>query len=338
MAGQATLSNNNQRRFRLLALLLGLTVGLAVAVGVLRYYKAQQAPHFFGSYVLDGFEAHPYLGYAPKAGTMLNVCKIAGIDTLYCAQYVIDELGRRQMPQADTATGHVLLFGCSYTYGEGVNNEATFAYLLAEAKPNYQVYNYAYSGYGPQQLLAKLQYGQLTQEVPQPNGYLMYMLLPEHVSRAAGAPYYVQGWGSSSPHYALQNDSLVYYANHLAWRPVYTTWQRLLGWSGLGSVVTPVPKTYTAEEVALTIAILKNAETEYLALYPEGEFIVALPPVISAEANFKQLAAALNGAGIHVWDMHTSFPLQPPFAIPADGHPSAQGHQELAKVLAAFIN
>jgi hypothetical protein len=337
MAGQLKQDSSKQHRFRLLAIAIGLLLGLVVAVAALRYYKAKQAPHFFGNYVLEGFESHPYLGYAPKAGSVLTSCKTIELDTIYCVQYVVDDNGRRQMPLSDSATAHLMLFGCSYTYGEGVNNIETFAYQLGLAMPTYQVYNYAYSGYGPQQMLAELQFGNIANEVPQPHGYLIYILLPEHISRAAGAPYYLQGWGSSSPHYALQDDSLVYYANHKAWRPYYVAYQRFLGWSGIGSIVSTVPNAYSGEEVDLTVAILKEAQKKYLDLYPDGHFVVALPPVISAEESFVQIANALTKAGLSVWDFHSEFDLQYPLAISGDGHPSAGGHQRLAKALLAFI-
>jgi hypothetical protein len=337
MAGQSMQHSSKQPRFRLLALSLGLLVGLVVAVVVLKHNKAKHAPQFFGNYVLEGFEPHPYLGYAPKAGTALISCKIIELDTIYCAQYVVDDKGRRQMPLSDSATAHLMLFGCSYAYGEGVNNIETFAYQLGLAMPNYQVYNYAYSGYGPQQMLAKLELGKIADEVPQSNGYLIYMLLPEHISRAAGAPYYLQGWGISSPHYAIQDDSLVYYANHEAWRPYYVAYQRFLGWSGLGIIVSKTPNTYSEEEVDLTVAILNEAKAKYLDLYPDGHFVVALPPIISAEENFVQIANALTKAGLSVWDFHSEFDLQYPLAISGDGHPSAGGHQRLAKSLLGYI-
>jgi hypothetical protein len=337
MATQAMQRSGKQLQFRLIALLLGLLLGLVLATLALRHYRAKQAPHFFGNYVIEGFQPHPHLGYAPKPSSTINSCKIIEPDTIYCAQYIVDKSGRRQMPMSDSATAHLMFFGCSYTYGEGVNNTETFTHLLAHTLPNYQVYNYAYSGYGPQQTLAKLEFGHIASEVSQQRGYCVYMLLPEHISRAAGAPYYIQGWGTSSPHYAMQADSLVYFPNHKAWRPTYVAFQRFLGWCGLGSFVYPPPKTYTHQEVDLTVAILKEAQARYLALYPEGHFVVALPPAISNEENFIQIANALTMQGVSIWDFHSAFHLNSPWAIYGDGHLSTKGHQEVAKLLSSYI-
>ncbi len=334
---QSSPVKHKQRKFRLLATFMGLSIGLVIAIGLLKYYNAQHSPHFFGNYTLEGFMPHPKLGYAPKLDTKLNSCKTLGRDTLYCAMYTIDGHGRRIMPPADTASKHLLFFGCSYTYGEGVNDDQSFAYQIALSKPQYQVYNYAYSGYGPQQMLALMQFSNWQSDIKHSQGYLIYNLLPEHVFRAAGSPYYLQGWGSTAPHYKLDGDSLVYYANCYDWRPIYTGFHQFLGWSGLGSFVTEFPDHYNEGDVELTTAILVEAQRRYLEQFPHGKFVVAIPPVDGQEADFVKLATNLTKAGIVCWDMHEEMTYGPPYIIPNDGHPNSEGHKELARLLTNFI-
>jgi hypothetical protein len=50
----------------------------------------------------------------------------------------------------------------------------------------YRPYNYGGIGYGPQQMLAKLQEGGIQQEVAEHQGVLVYLLIPDHVNRAIG--------------------------------------------------------------------------------------------------------------------------------------------------------
>lgn len=325
--------NKRERRFRWMAVGLGLLVGLLLVFGGLKIYQNAQAPHFLGTYEADGFEPHPYLGYAPKQGTVISSCKTLGGDTLYCAQYTIDAQGLRVMPQWPEAQAHLLFFGCSYTYGEGVNDTEAFTYQIAEKLPNHQAYNYGYSGYGPQQMLAQWQWGNIPQQVTQPEGLMVYTLLSEHVHRAAGAPYYLQSWGSSSPHYALVGDSLVYYPNHMAWRWWHTNWQRFLGWSGLGGLFTKV-EPYTADDVTLTVAILKKSKEYYLAAFPQGRFIVMVPP----QQVDTTLLAAIKSAGIEVLDLSARYPLEAPYIIEGDGHPSPAGHRLLADSISTWMS
>lgn len=334
----AALTINKQRRFVLLAAALGLLLGLAIAIGILKAHKAASGPRFLGSYTTNGFIQHPYLGYAPLANTKLSACKILAGDTLYCTQYTIDGQGRRALPHNPGALQHLLFFGCSFTYGEGVADNETFAARIAALCPTTQVHNYAYSGYGPQQMLAQLQFGHLGNGIEQPTGQLVYVLLPEHVYRAAGAPYYLQGWGSTSPHYALFGDSLVYYANHTAWRPIYTAWQRFLGWSGLGGLTTIAEPDYTTADIDLVVAIIEKSKQLYLQQFPQGEFWVFVPPFagsIKLAALHNELLVALATAGIEVYNGQNIYPVVPPYIIIGDGHPSAEGHSKLAEVIHA---
>jgi len=42
----------------------------------------------------------------------------------------------------------IFVYGCSYTYGQGVNDDETYPYLLQQAYGQYSVTNFARSGYG----------------------------------------------------------------------------------------------------------------------------------------------------------------------------------------------
>lgn len=324
----------SQNRFRLAAMGLGLALGLLVVVVGVKWYHAGQSPKFLGNYKVDGFNPHPYLGYAPAPNTTITSCKVLDVDTLYCAQYTVDAQGRRLLPERFVAPYHFMLFGCSVTYGEGVNDNETFAHLLADAAPQYRVYNYAYSGYGPQHMLAQWQWGQIPLEVPETQGAMLYVLLPEHVHRAAGAPYFVQGWGSSSPHYAFGGDTLKYYPDHTAWRPVYTTWHRLLGWSGLGGLFGGTETNFTPQDVALTVAIISEAQERYLAAYPSGQFKVVIAPFVGHDALYNALLQALSSENIGIVDASKAYPQEPPYTILHDGHPTALGHQAIFELLA----
>ena len=80
-----------------------------------------------------------------------------GGETLYAVVYSVDKRGLRVEPPL--APGHgdrcVLFFGCSYTFGEGVNDAETLPYrtgVLAEGR--LRMINFGLHGYGPHQMLA----------------------------------------------------------------------------------------------------------------------------------------------------------------------------------------
>lgn len=47
-----------------------------------------------------------------------------------------------------TATDEIFIFGCSFAYGTGVNDQQTYPYLLQSLLPNYKVNNYSVPGSG----------------------------------------------------------------------------------------------------------------------------------------------------------------------------------------------
>lgn len=329
--------NPKPRLFQILAISLGLISSLIIGLGTLRYYNKQTTPSFLGSYTVDGFTPHNYLGYAPKENSKLHSCKIINTDTIYCVQYTLNANAKRVVPINDSASKHVLFFGCSFTYGEGVNDEETFTYRLGKLRADLQIYNYAYSGYGPQQMLATLQFENLNKYVNDQEGYLVYMLMPEHIYRASGEPYYIQGWGSSSPHYAFHGDSLKYYKSHMAWRPIYTSWHRFLGWSGLGNALSMFPKGYKQSDINLTVAICEKAKEQYLSQFPGGRFIVSMFPMEQPEFEVAHIISTLKNAGIEVWDLNNVIDVTAEFTIANDGHPSNMAHLELAKYFSVVI-
>lgn len=65
-----------------------------------------------------------------------------GFDSLRVTSYHAD---------SDTPKPKIFIFGCSYTYGQGVNDNETFPFLLQDAFPEYNIFNYAVPGQGTHQ-------------------------------------------------------------------------------------------------------------------------------------------------------------------------------------------
>lgn len=75
----------------------------------------------------------------------------------------------------------ILLFGCSYTYGDGLVNKDTFSYKLSlfSKRP---VYNRAMQGWGVQQMLYQLRRPDFYDEVKPPE-YIIYTVMFDHLRR-----------------------------------------------------------------------------------------------------------------------------------------------------------
>ena len=103
---------------------------------------------------------------------------------------------------------HFYSFGCSFTLGEGLNDDGTLPYYftreLAFARP---VVNLGFSGYGPHQMLKRIELGMLDEVVSGPVQAAVYVALPSYVDRAAGKVW----WDPVGPKYELDSQGIARY-------------------------------------------------------------------------------------------------------------------------------
>lgn len=78
-------------------------------------------------------------------------------------------------------TGAIVIIGCSYAYGMGLDENQTLAYRLNKLT-NRTTYNRGVSGTGPQMVYRQLSDKNFKKEVPEAE-YIIYVFLPEHITR-----------------------------------------------------------------------------------------------------------------------------------------------------------
>ena len=164
-----------------------------------------------------------WLGLAPAPSTVTHAWQTAGDKLVYDVHFTHDSLGLRVTPApAEQPKGAVLFFGCSYVYGEGLNDEATLPFQASTASDRrYRIVNFGYGGYGAHQMLSALEHGLVEKVVGRdPVRYAIYVAIPEHVLRAVGRVAFQR----HAPRYRLAPDGSVYFAGHFD--------DRAAGWRG----------------------------------------------------------------------------------------------------------
>lgn len=115
---------------------------------------------------------------------------------LFDVKYGLDEKGRRFLPEpAGPVENNLLLFGCSFTFGHGLEDEQSWPFLLAwDLGPTWKVENYSANGYGPAQMLCLLENHML--EPPQAaNRYAIFLGIWHQLLRNdffLNGPHYVR--------------------------------------------------------------------------------------------------------------------------------------------------
>lgn len=87
----------------------------------------------------------------------------------------------RPIENINSSKSPIVIFGCSFAYGAGLNDNQTLSAKLAQftGRP---VYNRAHGGWGTQHMLYQLKSEEFYQLVPKPE-YVIYVFMGDHVKR-----------------------------------------------------------------------------------------------------------------------------------------------------------
>jgi len=293
--------------------------------------------------ITAGFnERNDVLGYVPDKASRVTARKLYGDEVLYDVAYTIGADGLRVRPGPNgpgTPATSVVFFGDSITFGEGVNDDEAFPYLVGRAgAENFVAYNFAFSGYGPHQMLAILQNGLIeSRRVPRPT-HFVYLAIVEHVARVAG----LVRWDRHGPRYRLDaagtpvrdgnfDDPKKWFgrwqlpASALAALDDLHTWRRFFGRS----------RDPDEADLELFISVVIESARLTRELYPGSAFHVILWDGRD-DPRIEIIAQRLTAAGIPIERLTSVIPdftADPSRYLlsPHDGHPNPLMHRRLAE-------
>jgi hypothetical protein len=263
--------------------------------------------------------------------------------SIYDFRFKTDSVGWRKTPEnPPNAKLTALFFGCSITFGVGMHDHETLPSRLAQNLPNTRAYNFAMTGFGPQQMLQILDDSNyLSTEGKTEKAVGIYVFIPEHIDRAYGASHQSCLYPAKNPRYGIAADGSVEKQGRIADTcpiPFPITQQLLksqlyvhLMWSGYK--VWPPPES----AYKLTLAIIQAAEKRFLERYPDGKFVVLFFASPLRQANAK-LIELFESAKIAYLDYGDKIDWSnPETTIPGDGHPTPMVFSQLGKELARDI-
>ena len=151
-----------------------------------------------------------FLGYGPKEDTSFQVSAIRknNDSLIYSVKYSFKEGRRFTNNNNDTSIFDISFLGGSHLFGDGLNDNQTTPYFLNEcSKQKYNLFNYAFSGYGTHQALMTIE-KKIVNNIERNNGenVIIYYFIPNHIARAAGKNI----WDINGPHYEFKKNELTY--------------------------------------------------------------------------------------------------------------------------------
>jgi hypothetical protein len=269
------------------------------------------------------FKADDLLGWSHRAGV-----KTAHPSFEFRATYTTDHDGRR-VSRYGGAQARILVLGCSWAFGHGVDDDDTASARLT-AEFHVPAYNLACMGYGPAQNYLMLAHRIALRELTAADAVVAYIWTPDQLIRAWRRREWVElnSWvnpnGPSHPVFDLMNGEL----HHAG----------LIGSTDAVTDPSLLPGLTERLEWRTTLALIDAMAL--LVTHAGRRFLVVVPPVPARERDLlhaRRMCGLLAGSNIPFLDLaspKTSGIAPGPLFYRFDGHPTRHWHAIVAKALA----
>jgi hypothetical protein len=230
---------------------------------------------------------------------------------------------------------HLLIFGGSHTWGHGVEDDQTLPSriqkILGEGTT---VYNLGFEGYGPNDILARIERTGLLENIPQKNGAAFYFAIPDHFGRAIGAMSVIGRWGSRLSAYDWRDGKFEFRGQYVSAWPLRTAIYRLLSLSYLiqSNVELPLLRERHYDRFVAFISRIKSLYQRKFGANNSFFFVLSSRNArkIDREVLLRKLSenhiAFLDDSPFDL-DDYTREDVQ----IPHDQHPTAKAYEILAE-------
>ena len=260
----------------------------------------------------------------------------------YNVTYTTNKYGLRVAPhdlrltQLNPNFKNVIFFGCSFTFGEGVNDNESIPFVFEDqSQGHYKAYNFAFHGYGAHQMLRILESDTIDKVITDRKPAIaIYQACTFHIERSAFKYPYIQ-WDTKGPRYRLdRNGNLVLSTSKYSERLF-----RILSSSHLFSHLLDrlYLKRRTEYDIRLFIEMIKRSKKIFEDKY-NGEFYVVYWDTYS-DPDTKKIMSKLEKEQIGFFYASKIFGVNnmenylEKYAIAGEGHPNKLAYELIAKYL-----
>lgn len=305
-------------------------------------------PVSFGSEEIPGYEFQfpneieidPILGWKHSKNVSVRHMVRSPDEFIIDAKMTFDEFRRRKNIIPYDKNKHekfLALFGCSFTYGYGVNDNETLNHFINKHSKKTIAYNYAIGASGTNMMLEQIRQNDFRKQIPlQSDGDFIYVYIDSHIGRALGFLHEGQ-WSLSSPKYEWQNGSMVRKGSIEETEPIRQSFISLIRFLyqklNIHLNFPPVNDSHYQYICDLT----GESKKEWNKTYPNGRFIFYSHPTASdMPQSFvnclteKGVQYVRGKAGV---EPKADLPLQ----IKYDLHPNSHANELIAKEILSLL-
>jgi hypothetical protein len=291
----------------------------------------------------DGlFAPQPVTGWGPGHAGRFHAEKTdpATGSTIYSVDYTIDSNLLRKTQSCETGPA-VVFFGCSFTFGIGLNDDQTLPQAFADSLDRkIRVLNLGIGAYGPQHFLAELQSGFFDSVIgPHPRLFI-FATAAWHVDRSACKPY----WMRFAPRYKIENGQPILKG------ACYEEFGRLKEWLQSSAAYRWLIDLYWAgasrDDVELYLQVILSAINFAKAKYDAAVIVLYLesnqkdkPYLRGTGFTTEAIIQRLRDGGAAVIDASLEKEQAAGMAvsIPGDGHPTGLANRLRASILKKYL-
>lgn len=280
------------------------------------------------------------LGFRFAPNATVRVLKSVDSKLVYATEYRSDACGRRITPSrpGSAPVRFALFFGDSMTFGEGLQPDETLPCRFGRLSPSTVPYNYAFQGYGPQQMYAKIIDPVFEREVAEAAGIAVYGYFDYHINRVVGSTEVLRWNAGRHPYFLLRDGALVRDGTFLTGRPRLTAWYSWLNRFRIFRALGIELPVVTAGHRELLCEIIHQSKLAFERKFPGSHFVVSMNPLSSRVDDIQR--TCFEPRGIAFVDLRGLFGeygdprrTDNPYRIPEDGHYSKEGAALLARAL-----
>lgn len=237
---------------------------------------------------------------------------------------------------------HLLLFGCSYIFGTGVDDNQTLSWHINDLQQEYEAYNNGVGGYGTNDVLWKIQIGDGMSGVAQKEGVAVYTFIAAHLFRNVNSTINIP-WSRSHTAFRETDDHQFEFIGsfeeaHPLKVALYEFLAQTYTFQFLGLQLPPLFKS----DIDRTARMIARARDSYLAQSDSNNlFVVAIYPEFVGDIDIDHFRRALSREKVHFIDYSVTdieFYFQELVRVPYDGHPTGAAHKLYAQVLLEDIH
>ena len=120
--------------------------------------------------------------------------------------YTINKYGHRKTENKNKSKNCIIFHGGSITFGQSLSDNETLPYFTQKLlNKKYNIFNFAFNGYGPHQFLSKLENLNQKEIGHCEKIIVVYQFIYDHIKRTSGKT----SWGDKSPRYVYNKNQLV---------------------------------------------------------------------------------------------------------------------------------